>query len=578
MEHHAIPYVREAVIFLVTAAVVAPVFHRIKVSPIVGYLLMGTLIGPFGLGLFTGAFPWLETVIITDVKGVAALAELGVIFLLFVIGLELSFERLWSMRRYVFGLGGSQVLVTGAVIGGVALAWGNSTQVAILLGASLALSSTAIVMQLLIDSGRLGSRTGRTAFSILLFQDLAVVPILFLVGVFTMDTGASPTLGLLSALGEAALAITAIVIVGRTVLRRLFRLAAGTGSPEVFMAAILLVVVGTATASAAFGLSMALGAFLAGLLLAETEYRHQVEVDIEPFKGLLMALFFMSVGMGIDVRILVEQGGLIAMSVAGLLLIKTSLITGLCRVFRLPWSLSVETGVLLSQGGEFAFIVVGAALTAGLVASDVAQFMLITTGITMLLTPGLEIASRRIGSILQAREVRSAWADEEDQEGLEGHAVIAGYGRVGRRIAKLLDREGFPNIAIDNNANRVAEKRSLGLSVIFGDAARPKLMDQAKVSKAAVVVVTMNDAQKTERVVQAVRARWPDLPIYVRARDGAHAKHLMDIGATDVVPETVEAALQLGDIVLKGVGMPEEAADRRIAAEREAAMEEIKEG
>ena len=578
MEHHAIPYVREAVIFLVTAAVVAPVFHRIKVSPIVGYLLMGTLIGPFGLGLFTGAAPWLEAVIITDVKGVAALAELGVIFLLFVIGLELSFERLWSMRRLVFGLGGTQVLITAAVIGGIALAWGNNTQVAILLGASLALSSTAIVMQLLIDGGRLGSRTGRTAFSILLFQDLAVVPILFLVGVFAMDTGGSPTLGLLSALGEAALAITAIVIVGRTVLRRLFRLAAGTGSEEVFMAAILLVVVGTATASAAFGLSMALGAFLAGLLLAETEYRHQVEVDIEPFKGLLMALFFMSVGMGIDVRILAEQGGLIAIAVAGLLLIKTALITGLCRAFRLPWSLSVETGVLLSQGGEFAFIVVGAALTAGLVATDVAQFMLITTAMTMLLTPGLEVVAKRLGSTLQAREVKREWADEDEPEGLEGHAVIAGYGRVGRRIAKLLDREGFPNIAIDNNAARVADKRKLGLPVIFGDAARPKLMDQAKVAKAAVVVVTMNDAHKTERVVQAVRARWPDLPIYVRARDGAHAKHLMDIGATDVVPETVEAALQLGDIVLKGVGMPEEAADRRIAAEREAAMEEIKEG
>jgi len=576
VEHHTIPYIREVVIFLIAAAVVAPVFHRLRISPVVGYLFVGIVIGPYGLGLFVDQIGWLSSVVITDVDGVATLAELGVIFLLFVIGLELSLDRLWSMRRLVFGLGAAQVIVSAAVIGSIAWLWGNSAELAILLGASLALSSTAIVMQLLIESGRLGSRTGRTAFSILLFQDLAVVPILFMVGVFTMEESGSPTLGLLSALAEAAIAITLILVVGRTVLRRLFRLAASTRSAEMFMAAILLVVIGTAAGAEAAGLSMALGAFLAGLLLAETEYRHQVEVDIEPFKGLLMALFFVSVGMGIDTRILLDNGLLIFASVAGLLIIKCVIIIGLCRAFRLPWSLSVEAGILLAQGGEFAFIVVGSALTLGLIDPDVAQFMLIVTGLTMLVTPGLAPLAQRAGAYVDAREVGRLPDKESVLDELEGHVIISGFGRVGRRIARILDREGFQYVAIDNDPARVAEYRGKGKAIMFGDAARPQMLHQTRIKSAAALVVTMNDPIATETVVESVRSQWPELPIYARARDAAHARRLLDLGATDVVPETVEASLQLGGRVLQAIGLPDEAWGKRIESEREKEIEDIK--
>ena len=305
--HATLPYLREMIIFLIAAGVMVPLFHRFRVSPVLGYLVVGGIIGPFGLGLLADDFPILSQVVISDIAGVQALAELGIVFLLFTIGLELSLERLWAMRRLVFGLGSLQVLVTGAIIGLIAFEFGNSVRASIVLGACLALSSTAIVMQLLLEGRRIGTPLGRSSFAILLMQDLAVVPILFIVGVLgtKLDSGFGADLAL--ALGKAALTIVAIYMIGRLVLRPALRLVAQTRSPEMFMAAVLLTVIGIAAITGYAGLSMALGAFLAGLLLAETEYSHEIEVDLEPFKGLMLGLFFMSVGMGIDWRVIGDE-------------------------------------------------------------------------------------------------------------------------------------------------------------------------------------------------------------------------------------------------------------------------------
>ena len=323
-EHSGIPYLREAVIFLVAAGAVVPVFHRLRISPVLGYLIVGGIIGPFGLGLWIGDMPVLSYAVIHDIEGVQALAELGVVFLLFMIGLELSLDRLWAMRRLVFGLGSLQILVTGTVIGALAWAFGNPPAVAIVLGACLALSSTAIVMQLLMQSHRLGTPLGRSSFAILLMQDLAVVPILFVVGILGAGTDGFPAVALFLALAKAVLAIGLIYVAGRLALRPALHVVAQTRSPEMFTAAILLTVIGISAITGLAGLSMATGAFLAGLLLAETEYRHEIEVDIEPFKGLMLGLFFMSVGMGIDWRVIAAEPLWILASVGGLFAVKAT--------------------------------------------------------------------------------------------------------------------------------------------------------------------------------------------------------------------------------------------------------------
>ena len=352
-------------IFLLAAGILVPLLHRARVPTVLGYLVIGGLIGPYGLGLFTADAPWLANIVITDLAGVNALAELGVIFLLFMIGLELSLDRLWAMRRLVFGLGSLQVVVTAGLIGGVARAFGNSLAASVVLGSCLALSSTAIVMQLLVERRQLGAPLGQTAFAILLMQDLAVVPILFLVGILGQPHTADVGTELLVSLAQAVAVITVIYALGTRLMRPMLHLVARTRSPDMFTATTLLIILACSTLTGAGGLSMALGAFLAGLLLAETEFRHSVEVTIEPFKGLLLGLFFMSVGMGIDYRVVGREAGWIAGSVAGLFLIKGGITAALARLFRLPRATAVETGLLLGQGGEFAFVVVGMAMTLG---------------------------------------------------------------------------------------------------------------------------------------------------------------------------------------------------------------------
>ena len=572
-----IPYLRELVIFLVAAGFVVPVFHRLKMSPVLGYLIIGGIIGPYGLGHFVDQMGWYSLAVISDIDGVRRLAELGVIFLLFTIGLELSLDRLWSMRRLVFGLGSLQVAVTGASIAAIIWALGGRAETAVALGACLALSSTAIVMQILIERRQFGTPLGRASFSILLMQDLAVVPILFIVSVFGATGESSMWSDLALAMLKAAVVIVGIFVAGRLVLRPLFRMVSHSRSAEMFMAATLLVVIGAAAITGLSGASMALGAFLAGLLLAETEYRHQIEVDIAPFKGLLLGLFFISVGMGIDYRLVGEHlQGLLA-AVVCLLVLKALVIYLLARMFGLPMHTALETGLLLGQAGEFAFVAVTLARSLNLLPDGLAQFVLIVVGLSMIATPFIALGAHRLGALIErhADETEHA-AGWHALEGLEGHIVIAGFGRVGRTVGTLCDAEELPYLALDRDSGNIAEARAAGLPAYFGDASRLEMLRRAQLGTARALVVTMDDPTAAEQVVRRARSEYPALPIYARARNRAHARTLLAFGASEVVPENLESSLQLAGRVLAATGCSEEVIARRIDAQRTLELENIK--
>lgn len=566
-----IPYVREVLVFLFAAGLIVPLLQR-KVSPIIAYFIVGSVIGPYGLGLLQATFEPVSWLVITDLDGVALLAELGVIFLLFVIGLELSFQRLWGMRRLVFGLGGAQIIVTGAVIAVIASFWGNPLATSVILGACLALSSTAIVTQLLIEGGRLGSPAGRATFSILLMQDLVVVPILFAVSVLgTMAVG-NVAVGFGLALAEAIITISVIYGVGRIAIRPILQLVASTNSREAFVAIILLLVVGTAALTGFAGLSMALGAFLAGLLVAETEFRHQVKIDIEPFKGLMMGLFFMSVGMGVDWRIVLDNPFWIIASAFGLVGLKIAIIFGLCLLWSLPRGRAAEIAIMLGQAGEFGFLVVGLSVTVGLLPAEIGQFMLIVVGLTMLATPLMDWLAKRAAVALQIGDDSREGVSLFDHE-IEGHVIIAGYGRVGETIAGVLDREDFRYIAIERDPAIVKAALAESRPVRLGDASLLPILRDAGLDRASAIVVTIADEEATEHLTAEVKRIAPRLPIFARARNQKHAKRLLDHGATRAVPETTEGSLRLAELLLIESGSDEDTASRRIELER--ALREI---
>ncbi len=492
---------REVMVFLFAAGILAPLVRRLGISPVFGFLVVGLAIGPHGLARLTDTAPWLRYAVITDLDGVRPLAELGVVFLLFMIGLELSLERLWAMRRRVFGLGGAQVVVTGAVIAAIASAFDNTLAASVVLGGGFALSSTAIVMQLLAENRRLGTATGRTSFAILLCQDLAVLPILFLVGAFAAQSDASVPVAFAWAIGQALIAVAAILAVGRLVIRPAFRFVGGAASREMFMAFTLLIIIGAALATEKAGLSMALGPFLAGLLFAETEYRHEIEVDIEPFKGLLLGVFFVSVGMSIDIAQVAAKPLWLIASVIGLYLVKSPIVYALARLFGEPRPVALETGLLLGQGGEFSFLIVGMAYGLGLIPNDTAQFMLIVTGMTMVATPPVAHVARKLALAVETREADHGHRDTDIATGLSGHVIIVGYGRVGQMLGSVLGEQELPHVGLDIDANLVARFRSAGAGVFYGDASQPDMLSKLGVERAAALVVTIDNPRSAERVV-----------------------------------------------------------------------------
>ena len=431
---------QDLIIFLVAAGLVVPLFKSLRISPVLGFIAIGMLVGPYGMISLAPHNEWLQLFVITELEGVAELAELGIIFLLFMIGLDLSFERLWAMRKLVLGMGSAQILVTGTIIGTIAYLWGNSMAAAIILGGCLALSSTAMVLQLLVDQGRFGSPAGHASFSILLAQDLAVVPLLFLVVSFGGSVGGSLGLEFAIAIGLAIITTAAIYLIGSIIIRPLLRFVGKLQSPELLVATTLLVVITSATITHMAGMSAVLGAFLAGLLLAESEYRHDIELYIEPFKGLLLGLFFMSVAMGINLAEAANYPFLIVLSVLGLFGLKALVTTLLVRAFGFNWRQATETGVMLAQGGEFAFVVVGMASAFSLLPTEISQFMLIVVGATMIATPGMAAFSKWIGE----HQPPLTSPAEDSVEQISDHVILVGFGRTGSLLSQLLNHNHIP--------------------------------------------------------------------------------------------------------------------------------------
>src|SRR5262245_49570998 len=546
----------DALVVLGTAGVVVPLVRRFGLSPVLGYLGAGAILGPLGLGSFIEQLPILYWLTVVDAKNVSSIAELGVVFLLFLIGLELSFERLLTMRRLVFGLGFLQVTICTAVLGTIILAAGYKPAAAAIVGACLSLSSTAIVIEILSNQRRLTTAAGRASFSILLAQDLAVVPLLLFISLLGQRTGGSMLSSLGLALAQAALAIALMVVVGRLVLRPIFRLVASSGTTELFVAATLFVVVGTGVAAGVAGLSMALGAFVAGLLLAETEFRKAIETTIEPFKGLLLGVFFFTVGMGLDFRELAREPVWLFASVFGLVAFKALLITGLARLFRVSLPAAIETGLLLGPGGEFAFVGIGLATSLGLLTGAVSSFVLAVTSLTMALIPVLAMAARRIVADMAKREPLAPELAAAPPVGEIGHAIVIGHGRVGHIVCDLLERHGQAFIATDNDPAAVSAYRRRGRKVYYGDATNPAFLKSCGLMGAAAVIVTIHTQAAIDEIVGIVRELRPDMPIVSRARDATHARHLYAVGVTDAVPETIEASLQLSEAALVGLGLP----------------------
>jgi CPA2 family monovalent cation:H+ antiporter-2 len=571
-EQHAFPFLREILLFLALAGILIPLLQRLRINQVLGFLAVGALLGPFGLGRMAQDFAPLGLLTFPNNDNVAMLAELGVLFLMFMIGLELSAARLWAMRRWVFGTGSAQVLLCTALIGGAAyVLLDRRLDAALVLGLVLSLSSTAVVMQLLAESQRTASPVGQAAFAVLMLQDLAVVPILILIGALGKnDADTNVAVVALLAMAKAAAAIALIYLVGGKIVHPLFRAFARHRQPDVFMALILLSTFGIAALSHLAGLSMALGALIAGLLLAETEFKHEVELMVEPFKGLLMGLFFMTVGMGMDALQIVHAPLWLACAVLGLVLLKAVVIAPLLRLGGLPWGRAIEGGLLLGQGGEFAFIVIGYAIAMKLVDGALGARVMLAVGLSLFITPLLA----RIGHTIGERWAERTRADEaqrndDDLDEARGRVIIAGFGRVGQQLAKLLAAQGIPYVAFENDAKLVSQLHAAGVPVWFGNAARPELLRRVHAHDAPAIVLTMDHPASALQAVRGIRREFPHVQLYARSRDEKHARALKQAGANVVVPETLEASLQLSAFVLEGMGLDERVVDDIVDRERD---------
>jgi CPA2 family monovalent cation:H+ antiporter-2 len=561
---------RDLVVFLAAAGVVVPLFNRLRISPVLGFLAAGVLLGPDGLGRFAQTHGWLSWLTIGDQAQIRQLSELGVAFLLFMIGLELSWERLKAMRRLVFGLGMLQVAVCTVAIAVVFMAMGQPLAGAAVLGMGLALSSTAVVMPVLAAQGRINSETGRATFAVLLAQDVAVAPILITVTVLaalaqgSIGGGVEPAaLGrALFTLVPAAGGLFLMVLLGRLVLRPMFRSVAraqhrGEGR-ELFVAASLMVVVVAGLGAQAVGLSMSLGALVAGVLLAETEFRREVEVAIDPFKGLLLGVFFIGVGIGLDVDAVAADPVTVLGLAGGLILLKALIIFLLARAWGLAARSAIETALVLGPAGEFAFVVLSTGLVEGLADPGLTRKAMLAATLSMFAVPLLAVLARVLTR-------RGALAVEPETEGLspdaavlspDGAVLIVGFGRVGRLVGELLIEHDQRFIALDADPATVRSGRAEGYEVYYGDAARPEMLNACGLESARALIVTMDSPTKVDEVVKAARALRPDLILIARARDDRHAARLYALGVTDAVPETTEASLQLAENTLVDLGVP----------------------
>ncbi|GAA4040270.1 cation:proton antiporter domain-containing protein [Parerythrobacter jejuensis] len=540
------PILQDALVILGAAGIVIPVFARFKITPVIGFILIGILVGPFGLGALVYDYDWLQYITISDPEGLDPFAEFGIILLLFTIGLELSFNRLWQMRRLVFGLGAMELLVIGSSLAFVLAMMGQFWIGALALGFALAFSSTAIVLPI---SGT-RSPVGRAALSMLLFEDIMIVPIVFILGALAPYAQSDGDSSIVTVLWQGGLVVIALLVLGRIALPRLFAQAARTKSPELFLAASLLVVIGASLATAATGLSPIVGALIAGLLIAETEYHGEVESIMEPFKGLALGIFLITVGMSIDLRSIWENLWPIVAAVV-LVLVFKALVTGmLLRFMGARRSTAAETGILMASPSETTLIVLSAAGSAMLIQPGTAQFWQIVTAIGLTVTPLLAMLGRAIG-----RHVEPVPELTEEERG-EPRVIIIGVGRVGMLVADMLKAHDRPYVAIDSDADLISEARKLGYLATFGDAARGDALSRLGIERSPAVVLTMDEPVLAQRLTHKLRKAYPDLLIVARARDSVHAADLYRAGASHAVPETLESSLQLSEAVLGDIGVP----------------------
>ena len=550
------PYLELIVVFLTMAVAVVSVVRRLHISPVVGYLLAGALMGPAGIGL------------ITNVESVQVFGDFGVVFLLFTIGLDLSFARLRAMRHYVFGLGGLQVASCGGVLGVAAWLFGMADGAAFIIGAALAMSSTAMVMTLLRERGELASQTGRIALSMLLLQDLLVVPLLVMVPRLGGD-GETTVVALAFALVKGVVALGVIMVLGRTVLAPLFRSIAAQRNAELLTGLTLLVVLGASWATESVGLSLALGAFLAGLLLAETEFRHQVEADIQPFRGILLGLFFMTVGMSMNLQVLLSDWPLVLGIVVAIMAAKTLAITIACRLFGFGTGFSLHQGLLLSQAGEFTFVLMALALGVGAVTREVGDLIVLATALTIGATPVTAWLGRRLQQRLERERATDRTRLLAESADLTDHIVIAAFGRVGQIAAQIISSHDLPYVAIDRDSGLVEAARAKGFPVYFGDASNRNMLRAAGVERARAAIVTLDNHEGAMRAVSLLRQSYPALPIVARGRDRVECDALRDAGATVTVLEAMESGLHLGGALLRVIGIDDLDAELSIKQFRE---------
>lgn len=537
----------DALVVLGAAGLVIPTFARFRITPVIGFILVGVLVGPFGLGSLVKSFPWLSWITISDPHGMEPFAELGIILLLFSIGLELSFGRLWAMRRPLFGFGSVELIGSAFMIATALWLFGESSSASLGLGLAFALSSTALVLPIAGTS----SAVGRLALSMLLFEDLALVPIIFLLGAMA-PAAAGGFGGLAQIAAQGAITVAAMLILGRWLIPPLFAQAARTKSPELFLSASLLIVILASLATSLVGLSPIVGALVAGLLIAETKYRGEVELATAPFKGLALGVFLISVGMNVDLGMIAENLGSIAAAVVGVVLIKAIVTAILLRLGGVPRGVATETGLLMAAPSETTLIVLSAAAQAKLIAPDAAAFWQVVTAIGLTITPLLA----RIGHDVARRiEWQREVANEPTPETSDAQTILIGFGRVGRLVAEMLETHGRSYVAIEADVDLVTIARREGKPVKFGDAARPATLNRLDLDGASAVVLTMDDPVQAVRLTKSLRTRFPALTIVARARDTDHAAELYRAGATDAVPETLESSLQLSEAVLVDLGV-----------------------
>jgi glutathione-regulated potassium-efflux system ancillary protein KefC len=528
-----------ACVYLGAAVVAVPLSKRLGMGTVLGYLAAGILIGPYGFRL------------ISEVEDALHFAEFGVVLLLFLIGLELEPSRLWALRRPIFGWGGAQVAGVTAVLFGAALLAGVDWKLALIAGLGLSLSSTAIALASLQERNLMPTPAGQAGFSILLFQDIAAIPMIAIVpllgGLEVADGAGNAWIGVL----KVVFVLAAIIVGGRFLVRPLLRIIAKTDTREIFTAFALLLVIAISLLMQWVGLSMALGAFMAGVLLADSEYRHALETDLEPFKGLLLGLFFIAVGMSVDFAVFLAHPGLILGLVAAFLLLKTAVLYGLSRLLHIARGQHLQFALLLSQGGEFAFVVFGAAATARVFSSDVASILVVVVALSMVVTPLVLMAYDRLSVLRQGgRRKRNADAIEPNED----HVIIAGFGRFGQIVGRFLNASGIKLTVLDHDPDQVDVLRRFGFKVFYGDATRADLLRAAGAAQARALVVAIDDIEDSLSLVETVRRDYPDLPLFARARNITHYYQLMDRGVTVIERETFESAVKLGRGVLTGLG------------------------